>query len=133
MRSSAPPEGYSTVTPSMNLREADKAIQFYKDVFGAEERLRMPMPDGQVMHAELKIGDSIVTLGEAMRSPVSNLNAMIYVDDCDAVVARAVQAGATLMIPVDDMVRGDRGGRIRDPFGNSWFIATRKPDAAFED
>lgn len=133
MKSTATPDGYATITPSMNIQHADQAIEFYKRVFGAEERMRMPMPSGEIMRAEIMIGNSILMLGEAMRNPVSNLRAMIYVDDCDAVVERAVKAGATLVMPALDTIDGDRGARIRDPFGNLWFIATRKAEALPED
>jgi PhnB protein len=122
------PEGFHTLTPQANLVGCDKAIEFFKKAFGAEEKRVMREPGGKVMHAELKIGDSILMLGEAVRDPVSNLNGMLYVNDCDAVFKRAVDAGATALMPVADMPWGDRAGRVRDPFGNHWFIGTHKED-----
>lgn len=122
------PEGYHTVTPTMNVKDAAKAIDFYRRAFGAEERLRIPAPDGNIMWAEIKIGDSIVGLSDAVRYPVQTIAGMLYVNDCDAVYKKAIESGATSKAPVGDLPWGDRGGSVQDAWGNSWFIATHKED-----
>ena len=127
------PEGFHSITPGMNVKGADKAIEFFKKAFGAEVKLRMATPDGNVAHAEVKIGDSIFMIGDAVRDPVQTLSAMLYVQDSDAVFKRAVDAGATVKMPIADQPWGDRAGRIVDPFGNQWFIATHKEDVSNEE
>jgi PhnB protein len=122
------PEGYHALTPNLNVKGADKAIEFYKKVFGAEERLAMKTPDGQVVHCELRIGDSVLMVAEAMRQPVTSTSVMLYTTDVDATFDRAVKAGATVEMPVADMFWGDRFGTLRDPFGQQWSIATHKED-----
>jgi len=124
------PDGYHSITPGMNIKDCEKAIDFFKKAFGAEERSRHVGPHGKIVHAEVKIGDSIVMLSEAVQHPVHVVHAMLYVTDCDAVFKRAVDAGATAMMPPQDMFYGDRGGRLVDPFGNDWFIATRKEEVS---
>lgn len=131
------PEGFTAVTPYLVIEGAGQAIDFYKRAFGAEEVTRMPGPDGNVMHAEIRIGGSIIMLGEACPerghpgakalkgSPVS---IMLYVDDSDAVVARAERAGAKVTQPVTDMFWGDRYGTLEDPFGHKWGVATHVRD-----
>ena len=120
------PDGYGAVTPSLNLKNAAAAIDFYKRAFGAKERMRMPGPDGGVMHAELEIGGSVVMIGEAMQQPESRSTMYLYVKDVDSVVRRATEAGAKATMPVTDMFWGDRMGNVTDPFGQSWSVATRK-------
>ena len=122
------PDGYHAVSPTMNVKGADKAIDFYREVFGAKERMRMKGPSGAIMHAEIEVGDSVVMLTEAQRDPVFNLSAMLYVKDSDAVFGKAVAAGSTVKMPLQDLPWGDRGGTVIDPFGNQWFIATHKED-----
>jgi PhnB protein len=134
------PEGYHTVTPHLVVRGADRAIDFYKRAFGAEEQFRIAAPDGKsLMHAEIKIGSSIVFLGDesldmGCRSPQSlggsagSLN--LYVEDVDAAFQRAVAAGAQVKMPVTDMFWGDRYGRVLDPFGHEWGLATHKEDVS---
>jgi uncharacterized glyoxalase superfamily protein PhnB len=131
------PDGYHTVTASLTVRGADRAIAFYRRAFGAEERMRMPSPDGRVMHAEIKIGDSIVMLSDefperGIRSPEglggSPGSLFLYVEDVDKVFARAVEAGATVKMAVHDAFWGDRFGHIEDPFGHQWGLATHKQD-----
>jgi uncharacterized glyoxalase superfamily protein PhnB len=134
MAAKSPPQGYHSVTPSIVVRDAAKAIDFYKRAFGAEELSRMPGPDGKIMHAEIKIGDSVVMLGEeneqwGARSPFST-NGLpgslhIYVPDADAAFDRALRAGAKVRMPLDDVFWGDRYGKITDPFGHEWGIAPR--------
>lgn len=131
------PEGMHTATPSLVVRNAAKAIDFYKQAFGAEELFRMNSPDGRVAHAELKIGDSVIFLSDefpemgtgcaspqALGGTTGGLN--LYVEDVDRAFDRAVKAGATSVMPVADMFWGDRFGSINDPFGHRWSIATRK-------
>ncbi len=130
------PEGYHTVTPYLAVDSGDEAIRFYKKAFGAEEILRMRGPDGKsVMHAEIRIGDSHVMLAEEFpgvgnRSPKSlggtSASVHLYVNDVDAAFKRAVEAGAEVVMPVTDMFWGDRFGKVRDPFGQEWSLATAK-------
>ncbi len=131
------PRGYRTVTPQLTVRGAAEAIDFYKRAFGARELMRMAAPDGKVMHAELKIGDSVFFLGDEFpdtgcRSPQSLGGATgalhVYVRNVDAAVKQAVDAGAQVTMPVADMFWGDRYGKVRDPFGHEWGLATHKED-----
>ncbi len=131
------PEGYHTVTPGLTVRDGTKAIEFYKRAFGAQEIFRMNRPDGRLMHAELKIGDSIIMLGEenpqwGCQSPESlkgtPVSFYLYVPDADAAFAKAVAAGAKVQKPVGDMFWGDRQGEVSDPFGHRWSVATHKED-----
>ena len=131
----AVPEGYATVTPFLNINGAADAIDFYKKAFGAEERGRMPDPNGKIMHAEIKIGDSKVMLNDAMmgmKGPQgmggSPASLWLFVQDSDALYKRAVDAGATVKMPLADQFWGDRGGSVTDPAGYTWWIATRKED-----
>ena len=142
MAKSSPPKGYHSVTPSIIVRDAAKAIDFYKEAFGAEEIGRMPAPDGSIMHAEIKIGDSLVMLGEeneqwGTRSPLStngNPSSLhIYVDNADASFDRAIKAGAKVRYPLEDAFWGDRYGKVTDPFGHEWAIATRVKDLTPEE
>ncbi|MGH9797002.1 MAG: VOC family protein [Candidatus Polarisedimenticolia bacterium] len=129
------PEGYQTVTPSLFVRDAARAIEFYRKAFGAEEIMRMPGPDGKgIMHAEIRIGDSAVMLADEnpaweAKSPESYggtpVTLYLYVADVDAAFKRAVDAGAKVKMPVTDMFWGDRFGKIVDPFGHQWGLATR--------
>jgi uncharacterized glyoxalase superfamily protein PhnB len=134
------PEGNHTVTAGLVVKGARKAIEFYKSAFGARELSVAPGPDGtSVMHAELQIGDTKIYLGDESPemgavspqtlggSPVS-LN--IYTEDCDAMFKRAVAAGATVKMPLADMFWGDRYGKIVDPFGHNWGIATHQEDVS---
>lgn len=137
------PKAYHTVTPALSVRGAAEAIAFYKKAFGAQELMRMPSPDGKgIMHAEIKIGDSIVFLGDEFpnmgcRSPQSlggsTAALHIYVQDVDAAFQRAVEAGAQARMPVTDMFWGDRYGRVADPFGHEWGLATHKEDLKPEE
>jgi len=133
------PDGFHSVAPHLVVRGAAKAIEFYKKAFGAEEVARMATPDGKfVMHAELKIGDSIVMLGDEFPqmqrwvSPSSlkgtSIALHLYVQNVDQAFKRAVDAGATVSMPVMDAFWGDRYGRITDPFGHEWSLATHKQD-----
>jgi len=128
------PEGYHTLTPGLTVSDAAKAIEFYVHAFGAKEETRMPGPDGRIMHAELRIGDSLFMIGEEMvdrnvrgpktlgGSPVS-LN--LYVENADATFQLAVNAGAKPLQPVEMMFWGDRYGKIEDPYGHIWGLCTR--------
>jgi uncharacterized glyoxalase superfamily protein PhnB len=142
MPAKSTPAGYHTVTPSIIVRGAARAIEFYKRAFGAEEVGRMDAPDGTVMHAEIRIGDSIVMLGDenpqwGVLSPSStngNPGSLhIYVDDADAAFERAVRAGATVRYPLEDAFWGDRYGKVTDPFGHEWAIATRTKEMTPEE
>jgi PhnB protein len=136
------PDGYHTLTPFLTVRDAVKAIEFYKQAFGAEERGIAKGPDGKVMHAELKIGDSIIMLSDEFpdfgaKSPEafggSPMGLHIYLDGVDAAFDRAVTAGATVEMPVMDQFWGDRYGRLRDPFGHKWSIATHIKDMSADE
>jgi len=136
-KAQAIPAGYGTVTPYLVCHEAGKAIDFYKKALGAKEKMRMSGPGGKVMHAALKIGDSMVMVCDEMpemgaRSPQSvggsPMSVFLYVKNVDAVFAKATAAGATTVMPVQDMFWGDRFGRVKDPFGYEWQMATHKED-----
>ena len=132
------PEGCHTVTPHLVIKGAGKAIDFYKKAFGAEELFRMPGPDGtSVCHAELQIGNSRVFLADecaemGVFSPAkyngSPVTIHLYVEDCDKVFKQATAAGATVTMPLTDMFWGDRFGKLKDPFGHDWSVATHKED-----
>ena len=136
------PHGYHTITPHLLVREAAKAIDFYKKAFGAEELMRLPGPGGKIMHAELRIGDSAVMLGDEMPehgckgpqsyggSPVSFY---LYFENVDAAWKRAVDAGGKTKMPLADMFWGDRTGQIEDPFGHLWSLAQHIKDLTPEE
>jgi len=136
------PKGYNTVTPYLIIKGAAKAIEYYKSVFGAAVVVRMDGPDGRIGHAELKIGDSYIMLADEFpemghrsaesigASPVSLL---VYIPDCDQVVAKAVAGGAKILKPVADQFYGDRTGFIQDPFGHLWSVATHIEDVSPEE
>lgn len=142
--SKAVPEGHHTVTPHLIMNDAAAALEWYKKALGAEEVARAPGPDGRIMHAEIRIGDSLIMLNDEMGgaksakaiggSPVS---LWVYVEDCDALVNRALAAGATVppgpMGALADQFWGDRSGTIIDPEGFTWTIATRKEDLTTEE
>jgi PhnB protein len=136
------PEGFHNVTPYLYVRNAAGAIEFYKNVFGATEIMRMPGPDGRIMHAELRLGDSVVMLADenphmGIMSPqtVGGFSAgmMLYVPNVDAVVQKAVENGAKALRPVKDQFYGDRSGSILDPFGHMWTVSTHVEDVAPEE
>lgn len=133
------PQGFHTVTPALVHRQAAKAIEFYKKAFGAELKTNMSMPDGRVMHAEMKIGDSMIFIADEfpewaadIKSPqtagavTGSLN--LYVQDCDAAYKRAMDAGAKSVMPPADMFWGDRYAKVTDPSGHHWGLATHKED-----
>ena len=136
------PEGYHALTPALAVDNAAKAIEFYKRAFGAKERMRMPGPGDTIAHAELEIGDSVLMLSDPL--PQSNLKTpkelggtslgiFLYVEDVDEVVQQAIDAGATVTLPVEDQFWGDRFGKVADPFGHEWQIATHKQDLTPEE
>ncbi len=137
------PEGYPTVTPALTVQDAARMIEFYKEAFGAEERYRMPAPDGKgIAHAELKIGNSVFMLGEEMPGDESgspqtlggaSVGFYIYVRDVDDAFDRAVAAGATIKHPVENMFWGDRMGTVADPSGHIWMLATHVEEVSPED
>jgi PhnB protein len=136
------PEGYHTVTPYLAVKDAAKAIEFYKRAFGATEQVRMEGPNGSVAHAELQIGDSRIMTSDP--SPQSTTKApedlggtsasvFMYVEDVDSVIQDAVDAGATITMQPDDQFWGDRLGSVTDPFGHVWQIATHVEDLSPEE
>jgi PhnB protein len=136
------PAGYHTATPYLTVNDGARAIDFYKKAFRAQEKTRMEMPNGKIGHAEITIGDSVIMLGEEMagsacRSPQSlggtTAGIFIYVADVDAAYKQAVDAGAKADMPPADMFWGDRYGRLTDPFGHSWSLATHVEDVAPEE
>lgn len=136
------PDGYHTATPYLIIQGAAAALDFYKKVFGATELMRMAQPDAKIGHAEMRIGDSCIMLADEVpqigyRGPKSlggtPVSLMLYVEDVDAVVARAVAAGAKLTQPVQDKFYGDRNGVLEDPFGHVWTIATHIEDVSPEE
>jgi len=141
-KTQAIPKGYHTVTPSLFVAGAAKAIEFYKKAFGAEEVMRFPAPDGTIMHAELRIGDSTIMLGDEMpdqggKSPRayggSPVSFFIYREDVDASWKQAVDAGAKPIQPLIDQFWGDRAGCIQDPFGHVWWLAQHIKDLTPEE
>jgi len=136
------PDGYHTATAYLIVNGAARAIDFYKQAFGATEGIRLAGPNGKVGHAEIKIGDSHIMLADEFpecdaRSPQafggSPVSLLLYFEDADAVTARAVSAGAKVLRPVQDQFYGDRAGTIVDPFGHKWTIATHKEDLSVEE
>jgi|ERR1043165_4375835 uncharacterized glyoxalase superfamily protein PhnB len=135
------PDGFHSITPHLVVSDAAKAIDFYKKAFGAQEKERFSTPDGKgVMHAELKIGDSIVMLGNEhppeCLSPKSrggsSVHLHFYVENADAAFDRAVKAGCGVKMPMMDQFWGDRYGQVEDPFGHQWSFATHKQDLTKE-
>ena len=136
------PEGYHALTPYLAVDDAERAIEFYKQAFGATERGRMNAPDGKIAHAEIQIRDSMMMLSDpfpqsATKSPKelggTTTGIFIYVEDVDAAIQQAVDAGATLTMPPEDMFWGDRFGTVSDPFGHQWQIATHKEDLSEDE
>jgi PhnB protein len=136
------PDGYHTLTPALTVKNGAEAIAFYKRALGAEEIMQIPGPDGRLMHAEMKIGDSGFMLGEEMpeqgcRAPASvgavSSSLYVYVQDVDKAFRRAVEGGAKPVMPVTDMFWGDRFGQVEDPSGHRWGLATHKEDPSPEE
>jgi PhnB protein len=135
------PDRYRRVTPALVVDGAAKALEFYAAVFNATERLRFSAPDGTIAHAEIEIGDSVVIVEDAspymgtQAPPAAGLDGnpaflYVYVEDVDAVMARAAQLGATVSRPAQDQFYGDRDGFIIDPFGHGWMIGSHVEDVA---
>ncbi|MGE0456126.1 MAG: VOC family protein [Vicinamibacteria bacterium] len=121
------PEGLRSITPYLVVGGAARLIDFMKRAFGAEERLRVERADGSIQHAAVRIGDSVVELGDGLEAwPARPAAIHLYVPDADAVYARAIEAGATSLLAPADMPYGDREGDVTDPFGNNWYIGTRR-------
>ena len=136
------PEGYHAVTPYLCVDGAAEAIDYYTQAFGANETVRMASPDGKIAHAELEIGDSRVMLSDAFpqfttKPPKelggTSVSVFLYVEDVDAVVKRAADAGGTITVEVADQFWGDRFGALTDPFGHVWTIATHVEDVPPEE
>src|SRR5215831_5272287 len=137
------PRGYHSVTPKLMVREVDKAIDFYKRAFGAEQQTRFIGPDGKsTLHAELKIGNSVIMVGgeqaeKGIRSPQAlggtPVSLYLYLEDADKAFHRATSAGATVTMPIADMFWGDRFGQFVDSFGHKWSVATRKEELSQQE
>jgi PhnB protein len=136
------PDGYHTATPYLVVTNAAKAIEFYKRAFEATELMRLAAPGDKIRHAEIRIGDSPIMLADEYPdynalSPQTiggtAVSIMLYVEDVDTVVDRAVAAGASVLMPVKDQFYGDRSGKVVDPFGHHWMIATHKEDVSPEE
>ena len=127
------PEGYRTVTPFLHIHGCAEAIELYKKAFGAEERAVMKLPDGKVMHAEIRFGDSIVMMSDPMGGSPTMSSVHLYVSDCDATFKRATDAGMKVRMELADQFWGDRYGVVEDRFGNRWGIATHKEDVPREE
>jgi len=136
------PDGYHTATPYLIIKGAAKALDFYKKAFGATELMRMQGPDGKVGHAEIKIGNSPIMLADEFpdmgyKSPLSlggsPVSIMLYVENVDKTVERAVAEGAKITKPIQDQFYGDRNGSIHDPFGHVWTISTHVEDVSPEE
>jgi PhnB protein len=136
----AVPQGYHTITPQLTLDNAAQTIEWYKSALGAEEISKSLGPDGKVMHAELKIGDSRFMVNDVMQGSKgpnayggSPASLWLYVEDSDQLFNRAVAAGAKVQMPLDNQFWGDRGGAFADPAGYTWWVATRKEDFTQEE
>ena len=138
------PDSYRRVTPCLTIHGAGKALEFYAAVFGATERMRTPGPGGTIVHAEIQIGDSVVIVDDedprrGTKAPPpgglagSPASLFIYVEDADAVIARAAELGATVQRPAEDQFYGDRDGHIIDPFGHGWTVASHVEDVGPEE
>jgi PhnB protein len=136
------PDGYHNVTPYLSIKDAAKAIEFYKRAFGANELFRLVAPSGEIGHAEIKIGDSQIMLADpceegTFRNPQTlggtSVGLHVYVEDVDTLFAQAVDAGAKTVRPVQDQFYGDRTGTLEDPFGHVWFLATHKEEITPEE
>jgi PhnB protein len=136
------PEGYNNVTPYLYVRSATAAMDFYKNVFGAKEIVRMAGSNGKIMHAELRIGDSIVMLADenpqnGVMSPQTvggfSGGLHLYVENVDAVIQKAIESGAKMLRPIKDQFYGDRSGSVLDPFGHMWSVATHIEDVSPEE
>jgi PhnB protein len=136
------PDGFHNVTPYLFIRGAGGAIDFYKKVFGAKEIVRMAGPIGQIMHAEIKIGDSMIMLADenpkaGAMSPQTaggiSVSLHVYLENVDAVVQKAIDSGAKLLRPVQNQFYGDRSGTLIDPFGHMWSVATHVEDVSPEE
>ncbi len=143
MKTKAIPEGFHSLIPDLVVRDAAEAIEFYKKVFGAKKRRVFPGPDGSIIHAEIRMGDSILFLSPEFPemnvfSPQSpgggtSTSMFLYVEDVDAVFAKAVSAGARVTMPLADAFWGDRTCSIVDPFGHRWMLATHIKDLSDEE
>lgn len=136
------PEGYHALTPSIAVENAAEAIEFYKRAFGAKERLRMMTPMGTIGHAELEIGDSVLMLADpqpqsSVRPPKqlggTSVGIFMYVEDVDEVARQVIDAGGSVIMPIEDQFWGDRFGAVADPYGHEWLIATHKEDLSPEE
>ncbi len=136
------PDGYHTATPYLIVNDGTKAIEFYKQAFGATELMKFNTPDGKVAHAEIRIGNSPIMLAEEMpemgyKSPRSYggspVGLALYVEEVDSVFAQAIQAGGKEVKPVQDQFYGDRSGTLEDPFGHMWTVATHVEDVSVEE
>ena len=137
MTVAAIPEGFNSITPYLTVADGAKAIEFYQQALDAELHFSLPMPDGKIGHAELKIGNSMIMLAdefeeEGNTSPTTlggnAMTIMLYVADCDAVFAQALAAGGSEVKPMADQFYGDRSGTFKDPFGHVWTVGTHKED-----
>jgi len=136
------PEGYHALTPSIAVENAAEAIEFYKRAFGAKERMRMSTPMGTIGHAELEIGDSVLMLADPQPQssvkPPKEIGGMsvgifMYVEDVDEVAQQVIDAGGSVIMPIEDQFWGDRFGAVADPYGHEWLIATHKEDLSPEE
>jgi PhnB protein len=133
------PAGYHSISPSLTCKDAARAIEFYKDVFDAVEIVNMSSPDGKISHAELKIGDSIIFVNDVMgpmtagSSGTPLMSLFLYVENADKTFTKAVAAGAKIDMALEDQFWGDRFGKVTDPFGHQWGIATHVEDVAPEE
>jgi PhnB protein len=135
------PPGYAAITPYLAIDGAARALAFYAEVFGARERMRLPAPGDRIGHAEIEIGGSVIMLADpwpegkfvAPQGDTASVTIHLYVEDADAVFARAIAAGATAVQRMETKFYGDRSGSLRDPFGHVWHVATRVEDVSPEE
>src|SRR5262245_59713569 len=130
------PDGYHTITPYFAVRDAATLMDFLKRAFDAEELEKLAMPDGTVMHGQMKVGDSMVMIGQVppdSNHPLMHAMLYMYVNDADAAYRKAMQAGGKSVMEPADQFYGDRSGAVEDPAGNQWWMATRKEDLTGEE
>ena len=136
------PEGYPQVIPYLSIQGAGKAIDFYSNVFGFEEIVRMGGPEDKIGHAEMKLGDSVIMLSDEMpdmgnKSPKtiggSPVTVCLYVEDVDSIYKKAIDNGATEITPLDNQFYGDRSGQFEDPFGHRWNVSSHVEDVSPEE
>ena len=127
------PREYKTINVMLVVKDAHKALKFYNNAFGAEVTMKLESPEGRVIHAEMKIDDTIIMLAEGESSGDSGIILQVYTGDAEALFESAILAGASEVYPIEEQFYGDRAGRVKDPFGFQWIIATHIEDVTSKE